>query len=333
MAVGKYLPEANPGPAETVGATIKTAYEGEANTNAFTDAEKTKLGTVDTNADVTGDNAPKSHTIASHDTDTTGAELTSLGDNSIADTLHRHSELSASDGTPDAVVSVDSDGILYADAAPVGIDILYSGVIGAHLTVGNDIIVGGTVDGVDIAARDHAESHSVASHNDTTATGANLNTLVGGGETDLHSHAAAVLVLIWEFHAVNATLADFQANAATGNMAAPEGINDNNLINSAYWGNPGNYARVDFGKVVKIDQWRFYGSSQQNNDGEVKLQYRSSDGNWYNWVTGISTRGETWTIMSSETEVMADAIQVVVVTADSGVNRTKVGELEVYHTG
>jgi plastocyanin len=34
----------------------------------------------------------------------------------------------------------------------------------------------------------HNESHNVASHSDTTATGANLNTLVGGGDTTLHKH-------------------------------------------------------------------------------------------------------------------------------------------------
>ena len=34
----------------------------------------------------------------------------------------------------------------------------------------------------------HAESHTVASHNDTTATGTQLNTLVGGGDTTLHDH-------------------------------------------------------------------------------------------------------------------------------------------------
>ncbi len=62
-----------------------------------------------------------------------------LTDNSMADTLHRHSELSASDGRPDAVVSVDSDGILYADAAPTGLDVLYTATIGTHLIVGNDI--------------------------------------------------------------------------------------------------------------------------------------------------------------------------------------------------
>jgi len=42
----------------------------------------------------------------------------------------------------------------------------------------------------------HALLHAAASHNDQAATGAELNTLVGGGETALHSHAAAGLVLI-----------------------------------------------------------------------------------------------------------------------------------------
>ncbi len=35
----------------------------------------------------------------------------------------------------------------------------------------------------------HNEAHSIASHDDTTATGAELETLTGGSETTLHSHA------------------------------------------------------------------------------------------------------------------------------------------------
>ena len=50
---------------DQTGAEIKTAYEGEADTNEFSDAEKTKLGTVDTDADVTGSNSPQAHE-ASH---------------------------------------------------------------------------------------------------------------------------------------------------------------------------------------------------------------------------------------------------------------------------
>ncbi|MHA1462022.1 MAG: hypothetical protein ACTSQ0_03030, partial [Candidatus Heimdallarchaeota archaeon] len=55
--------------------------------------------------------APGPHTIVSHiDTDATGAELDTLTDNSIANTLHRHSELVASDGDPDPAFSINSAG-------------------------------------------------------------------------------------------------------------------------------------------------------------------------------------------------------------------------------
>ncbi len=64
------------------------------------------------------------------------------------------------------------------------------------VTVTGNISVTGTVDGIDIAtdvaantAASHAESHSVASHSDTTATGAELNELTDGSVTTLHSHA------------------------------------------------------------------------------------------------------------------------------------------------
>ncbi len=51
-------------------------------------------------------------TIADHDTTATGANLTSLTDNSMVDALHRHSELSASDGTPDQALQVDAAGLV-----------------------------------------------------------------------------------------------------------------------------------------------------------------------------------------------------------------------------
>ncbi|KKK75081.1 hypothetical protein LCGC14_2877330, partial [marine sediment metagenome] len=79
-------------------------------------------------------------TIAAHDTTATGANLTSLTDNSIADTLHRHSELVASDGTPDPVVSIDAAGFL-----GVGLTVprqnmhLHSGNNGTKFQVSNGI--------------------------------------------------------------------------------------------------------------------------------------------------------------------------------------------------
>ena len=154
---------------------------------------------------------PQSHSIASHnDTTGTGAELDTLTDNSMADALHRHSELSASDGSPDQALTVDAMGrvnisydlivdsdLLFVDVAPgyVGIGTNTPGemldVVG-NAEINGDIIVTGTVDGVDIAARDHAESHSIASHNDTTATGAELTTVADGvAAKNAHTHTHA----------------------------------------------------------------------------------------------------------------------------------------------
>lgn len=76
-------------------AEVKTAYENNANTNAFTDAEKTKLGTVDSNADVTS-TAITSISVTAHNdvtsagsgqiiTGTERTKLTNIEDNATAD--------------------------------------------------------------------------------------------------------------------------------------------------------------------------------------------------------------------------------------------------------
>ena len=107
-----------------------------------------------------------------------------LTDNSMADALHRHSELSASDGTPDASLQVDASGrvristdlivdsdLLFVDVAGnvgVGIGTETPGemldVVG-NAEINGNIIVTGTVDGVDIAA---ASSALVAHSGDGT---------------------------------------------------------------------------------------------------------------------------------------------------------------------
>ncbi len=116
----------------------------EASIDKYTQAEvDTISGSLQTDIDTKADS---SHTVLSHDTDTTGAELTSLADNSMVDALHRHSELSASDGSPDRIVYVDTDGVLYADYAyGIGLNVMHSAEIGDHLIVGNNITVGGNV--------------------------------------------------------------------------------------------------------------------------------------------------------------------------------------------
>ena len=122
---------------------------------------------------------PESHSIASHnDTTGTGAELNALTDNSMADALHRHSELSASDGTPDKIVYCDTDGKLHADKSPTGLDVLYNLEVGT-LNVNTNITLGGTVDGIDIAT--DVAANTAKNTNVTT----NLSLGVGNATTEI----------------------------------------------------------------------------------------------------------------------------------------------------
>ena len=73
-----------------------------------------KFSSVVAHANTTGqtvdDHHAETHTIVSHDTTATGAEVTALVDNSTGDGKHWHSKLVASDGSPDPAVSVDAAG-------------------------------------------------------------------------------------------------------------------------------------------------------------------------------------------------------------------------------
>lgn len=129
--------------ADQTGAEIKTAYEGEADTNEFSDAEKTKLGTVDTNADVTGSNAPQahktSHTDGSDDIQSatnaqkgvaTAAHIQAIEANTSKTTNATHTgEVTGSGAlTVDkttitgkgAVTAVDADYVLISDTSDAG---------------------------------------------------------------------------------------------------------------------------------------------------------------------------------------------------------------------
>ena len=89
--------------------------------STFEDTFVKKVDTVNVLSDITSAGADiedavtkkhaEAHDIASHsDTSATGSELNTLTDDSMADALHRHSELSASDGSPDPALSVDTAG-------------------------------------------------------------------------------------------------------------------------------------------------------------------------------------------------------------------------------
>lgn len=128
-----------------------------------------------------------------------------------------------------------------------------------------------------------------------------------------------------------ATLALFQANAATGNMGSnPAYINDNNTDSRAVANATDLYAEVDFGVIVSIKRWRQFGMASMQENGEWKIEYYNlSTHAWEDWVTGIATRkAATWSDFSTETEVLTNKIRLVC-TAVDGYGDSRIGELEV----
>jgi len=119
----------------------------------------------DSIADVSADDHhAETHTIASHDTSATGAELDSLTDNSVANALHRHSELVASDGTPDPALSVDADGKV------TGVNMLLTGGLEIKTASGNSATM----------ILNEGDVESVAIRNDATANDLRFMTTNGG---------------------------------------------------------------------------------------------------------------------------------------------------------
>lgn len=98
---------------DTAGDAIRqTTNITETNLEALTGGGDTALHDHDGISENTSARHDESHTVVSHsDTTATGAELDTLTDNSVADLLHRHSELVASDGTPDPAFSIDATGL------------------------------------------------------------------------------------------------------------------------------------------------------------------------------------------------------------------------------
>lgn len=130
---------------------------------------------------------------------------------------------------------------------------------------------------------------------------------------------------------VDATVADFQANAATGTCTDPQYINDNSTTTGEPRGTVDQYAEIDFGKLVAITQWRQYGSDNNNGDGEFKLEILDIYGNWHDWVTGISTRPTLdWSAWdNSGGEIICTKLRWTVTINDSQYGITRLKELQV----
>jgi len=83
----------------------------------------------------------------------------------------------------------------------------------------------------------------------------------------------------------------------------------------------GNYVEIDFGAKYQIGEIRHYGESNMNGDGDYKLQYWDGSA-FQDLLTGISTRGASWSDWQQFPSVISSKVRIVATTLDSyGDNR------------
>lgn len=106
---------------------------------------------------------------------------------------------------------------------------------------------------------------------------------------------------------------------------------DNNTSNYC-WNTSGvGYLEFDLGGTFQIDQFRHFGHTSNNDDGEFKMQYSTDGTNWTDWITGISTRTSSWSSYLG-TSIIATHLKLVMVTGDSYAGGTIIGEVEASHS-
>ena len=155
----------------TTAGIVELATDGENAANVVVQGNDARLSDART---------PVAHTILSHDTLATGIQLTTLTDGSNADALHVHAS-----GTPSAHAASHENG--------GGDEISVAGLSGLLADAQTPAVHTHThASATGQTANDHhAQLHTIASHSDTTATGAELETLTDGSDADaLHTHGA-----------------------------------------------------------------------------------------------------------------------------------------------
>ncbi len=138
------------------------------------------------------------------------------------------------------------------------------------------------------------------------------------------------------FHAIDLlagplTVAQWQANAATGTAATPQSVNDNNTGTQSNANGVGEYAEIEPDAVARfvVKQYRVYGDVSQNGDGTWKLEYWDGSA-WQDWETGISTRVASWSgwVEPAAGVIITSKMRLTAVTLDTAFNENLCSQIE-----
>jgi len=128
----------------------------------------------------------------------------------------------------------------------------------------------------------------------------------------------------------NLTVADFQANAATGTVNYPEYINDADIDSHAGFDAVDEYCEIAFDKAFRLNKYRYIGYLYHNEDGAYKIQYLNLiTGAWTDWVTNIPTRKYTWSDWIAGTTIVTTKVRIVATALDTAYNSNNPYEFEL----
>ena len=140
-------------------------------------------------------------------------------------------------------------------------------------------------------------------------------------DADIATHAAIADAHHVSEGAFEGTVADWQANAATGTWTNPQYINDGETVNGCYPTVVGQYCEINYGKIISVNQFRHFGHPAFAGDGRVKLMCWDLVAHaWVDWVTDIppETTGNWTDWDSSGGEIITSKIRLVSVVLDTG---------------
>lgn len=152
-----------------------------------------------------------------------------------------------------------------------------------------------------------------------------IDQVQGGAWETILDYSATTTAMVAEL-----TVGIFDLIPGIGTFINPERVNDGEVANASVASAVDEYVEFNFVAAVKLTQFHHYGHGDMTGDGTMKLQYKDLLGNWNDWVTGILTRGATWSNWdNSGGEVIAVGIKLIITALDTNFNNNKVGELEV----
>jgi hypothetical protein len=115
---------------------------------------------------------------------------------------------------------------------------------------------------------------------------------------------------------------------STGDMSSPTRVADGSVATAAYADAIDEYAEIDFGRELRLDQYHLWGDASNNQTGRWKIQHWDGSA-WVDNTTAIVANAGSWTDWTAlTTPITTSKVRIICTTVDNAINMSKIAELE-----